>query len=198
MDNDNDVMDGMDVVETEETRQVTGIERNLGVSPIDMRQRTFASAMRGYDRQEVTAFLTEAAVDFEGVLRENERLRQEIFRLKTSLAQSRELEGSLKTMLISAQKIADDMKENAVQESARIVSEAEARAELSVQKAQVKLEAAQREIDGLRMKRREVETSLEATISTLRGSLEYVREQERRDRSENNVVQHRPHVVVSA
>jgi cell division initiation protein len=195
MDNDNDTMD---VVETEETRQVTGIERNLRVSPIEMRQRTFTSAMRGYDRQEVTAFLTEAALDFEAVLRENERLRQEIFRLKTSLAQSRELEGSLKSMLISAQKIADDMKENAVQESARIVGEAEARAELSVQKAQVKLEAAQRDIDGLRMKRREVETSLEATISTLRGSLEYVREQERRDRGENNVVQHRPHVVVSA
>ena len=195
MDNDNDAMD---VVETEEARHFTGIERNLGVSPIDMRQRTFATTMRGYDRQEVTSFLSEAAADYEGVLRENDRLRQDIVRLKTSLAQFRELEGSLKSMLISAQKIADDMKENAVQESARIVSEAEARAELSAQKAQVKLESAQREIDGLRMKRREVETSLEATISTLRGSLEYVREQERRDRGENNVVQHRPHVVVSA
>lgn len=195
MDNDND---GMDVVETEEARHFTGIERNLGVSPIDMRQRTFATSMRGYDRQEVTAFLTAAAVDYEGVLRENDRLRQEILRLKTSLVQFRELEGSLKSMLISAQKIADDMKENAVQESARIVSEAEARAELSAQKAQVKLEAAQREIDGLRMKRREVETSLEATISTLRSSLEFVREQERRERGESNVVQHRPHVVVSA
>ena len=195
MDNDSDAMD---VVETEEARHFTGIERNLGVSPIDMRQRTFAAAMRGYDRQEVTSFLSEAAADYEGVLRENDRLRQDIVRLKTSLAQFRELEGSLKSMLISAQKIADDMKENAVQESARIVGEAEARAELSAQKAQVKLESAQREIDGLRMKRREVETSLEATISTLRGSLEYVREQERRDRGENNVVQHRPHVVVSA
>jgi cell division initiation protein len=195
MDNDND---GMDVVETEEARHSTGIERNLGVSPIDMRQRAFATSMRGYDRQEVTAFLTEAAVDYEGVLRENYRLRQEILRLKTSLVQFRELEGSLKSMLISAQKIADDMKENAVQESARIVSEAEARAELSVQKAQVKLEAAQREIDALRMKRREVETSLEATISTLRSSLEFVREQERRERGETNVVPHRPHVVVSA
>lgn len=196
MDNDDDVRD---VVETEETRHFTGVERNLGVSPIDLRQRTFATAMRGYDRQEVTAFLTEAAADFEGGPRENDRLRQDIVRLKTSLVQFRELEGSLKSMLISAQKIADDMKENAVQESARIVSEAEARAELSAQKAQAKLEAAQREIDGLRMKRREVETSLEATISTLRNTLDFVREQERRERGpEANVVLHRPHVVHSA
>ena len=196
MDNDDDVRD---VVETEETRHFAGIERNLGVSPIDMRQRTFGTAMRGYDRQEVTAFLSEAAADFEGVLRENDRLRQDIVRLKTSLTQFRELEGSLKSMLISAQKIADDMKENAAQESARIVAEAQARAELAAQKAQAKLEATQREVDGLKMKRREVETSIEATISTLRTTLDFVREQDRRERvGETNVVLHRPHVVHSA
>ena len=49
----------------------------------------------------------------------------------------------------------------------------------------MKIDAAQREIDGLRMKRREVETSIEATISTLRSTLEFVREQERRERESN-------------
>ena len=186
-----------EVVETDEGRR-TGIERNLAVSPIDMRQRKFTAAMRGYDRAEVTAFLTEAAVDYECVLRENDRLRQEIVRLKASLTQFRELENSLKTTLMSAQKVADDMHENAVKESARLVSEAESRAELAMEKVQVKIDGAQREIDSLRMKRREVETSLEATISTLRSTLEFVREQERRDRGETNVVQHRPHVVHSA
>ena len=196
MDNDDDVRD---VVETEETRHFAGIERNLGVSPIDLRQRTFGTSMRGYDRQEVTSFLSEAAADFEGVLRENDRLRQDIVRLKTSLTQFRELEGSLKSMLISAQKIADDMKENAAQESARIVAEAQARAELAAQKAQARLEATQREVDGLKMKRREVETSIEATISTLRTTLDFVREQDRRERgADTNVVLHRPHVVHSA
>jgi hypothetical protein len=91
------------------------------------------------------------------------------------------------------------MKDNAAQESARIVAEAQARAELAAQKAQAKLEATQREVDGLKMKRREVETSIEATISTLRTTLDFVREQDRRERSaEGNVVPHRPHVVHSA
>ena len=195
MDNDENVID---VVETEDGRRLPGIERNLGVSPIDMRQRRFATAMRGYDRQEVTVFLTEAAIDYENALRENDRLRQEIIRLKTSLNQFRELEGSLKSTLMSAQKVADDMHENAVQESSRLVQDAEARAELAMQKVQAKIDAAQRDIDGLRLKRREVETSIEATISTLRTTLEFVREQDRRERGETNVVQHRPHVVVSA
>lgn len=195
MDNDENVID---VVETEDGRRLPGIERNLGVSPIDMRQRRFATAMRGYDRQEVTVFLTEAAIDYENALRDNDRLRQEIIRLKASLNQFRELEGSLKSTLMSAQKVADDMHENAVQESSRLVQDAEARAELAMQKMQAKIDAAQRDIDGLRLKRREVETSIEATISTLRTTLEFVREQDRRERGETNVVQHRPHVVVSA
>ena len=144
------------------------LDRSARVSPIDMRQRRFATAMRGYDRQEVTVFLTEAALDFENALRENDRLRQEIVRLKASLNQFRELEGSLKSTLMSAQKVADDMHENAVQESTRLVQDAEARAELAMQKVQVRIDAAQREIDNLRLKRREVETSIEASISTLR------------------------------
>ena len=193
MDNDDEVM------ETDEGRGYTAISRNMGVSPIDMRQRRFATAMRGYDRQEVTVFLTEAALDFENALRENDRLRQDIVRLKASLNQFRELEGSLKSTLMSAQKVADDMHENAVQESTRLVQDAEARADLAMQKMQVRIDAAQREIDNLRLKRREVETSIEASISTLRTTLEFVREQDRRERGpETNVVPHRPHVVHSA
>ena len=185
-----------DLLETDDVRRV-GVDRSLTVSPIDMRQRKFSSGMRGFDRQEVTAFLTEASVDYENVLRENDRLRQEIVRLKASLNQFRELEGSLKSTLMSAQKVADDMHENAAQESKRILNDAEARAELAMQKSLVRLETVQREIDNLKLKRREVENSLEAAISTLKTSLDFVREQDRRER-EPNVVPHRPHVVHSA
>ena len=69
----------------------------MSVTPIDMRQREFGTAMRGFDRGEVTAFLVEAAGEYELALRENDRLRQEIIRLEASLHQFRELEGSLKS-----------------------------------------------------------------------------------------------------
>ena len=49
----------------------------------------------------------------------------------------------------------------------------------------------QREIDGMKMKRREVETSLESSIATLRNTLEFVREQEQRERDEK-ILLHRP------
>ena len=49
----------------------------------------------------------------------------------------------------------------------------------------------QREIDSLRLKRREAETAIESTIATLRNTLEFVREQDQRD---DKVVAHRPRV----
>jgi cell division initiation protein len=97
------------------------------------------------------------------------------------LTQHRELEGSLKSTLISAQKVADDLRDTAQAEALRIVREAEGRAELLQQKSLARLEDVQREIDGLKMKRREAETGVEALISTLQNTLEFIRDQESRD-----------------
>jgi len=170
------------------------LTRHITITPHDMRQARFASGLRGFDKDDVTTFLQEAAEGFDHALRENERLRMEIVRLETSLSQFRDLEGSLKTTLLSAQKIADEMRENAQHEAARIIREAEGRVDLMMQKAQSKTEDIEREIDGLRIKRREAETSLEATISALHNTLEFIREQERRER-EDRVLQHRPKIT---
>ena len=167
-------------------------DRNLTVTPLDMRQARFATTMRGFGRAEVGAFLLEAADGFEHALRENARLRHDIARLEASLGQYREMEGGLKSTLMSAQKVADDMRENATQEAARITKEAEGRADLAIQRAQARLEDVQREIDGLKMKRREAEVNLGSLITALQNTLEFIREQDQR---EPRVVTHRPREV---
>jgi len=170
-------------------------ERQLKVTPLDLRQSRFKTVMRGFDRAEVITLLEAAADDYENALRENERLRQELSKLEASLVQHRQLEGSLKNTLISAQKVADDMRDTAQAEAARIVREAEGRADLLLQKAHARLEDVQREIDGLKMKRRESETSIEAVISTLQNTLEFIREQDGRE--EKTIILHRPVAVNS-
>ena len=178
-----------------DARRLTA-DRKLTVSPLDVRQAKFGTAMRGFDRAEVTAFLLEAADGYEQALRENDRLRQDVARLEASLNQFRDLEGSLKSTMMTAQKVADDQRAHAQQEAARIVRDAEARAELMLQKAQARVEDVMREIDSLRLKRREVQTNLEACVSALQGTLDYVREQDHRER-ENRVIPHRPREVAS-
>ena len=65
---------------------------------------------------------------------------------------------------------------------------------LLLEKTQARVEDIQRDIDGLKLKRRDVETSLEASIQTLRNTLEFVREQDARDREER-LLSYRPRLV---
>src|SRR5215468_9373509 len=73
----------------------------------------------------------------------------------------------------------------------RFANDAEVRSQLLLDKTQARLEDVQREIDGLKLTRRDVETTIEATIQTLRNTLEFVREQENRERDEK-ILFHRP------
>ena len=163
----------------------------MNVSPLDLRQQKFATVMRGFDKVEVTSFLMAVAEDYEQALRETDRMRQDLARLEGIISQYREHEKSLQNTLMTAQKLADDIRLNAEEEARRIVREAQGRSDLLLEKTQARLEDVQREIDGLKLKRRDVETSIESTIQTLKNTLEYVREQEAREREEK-VLLHRP------
>ena len=163
----------------------------MNVSPLDLRQQRFHSRFRGFDKIEVTSFLAAVAEDYEQALRETDRLRQELASMEAVLKEHREHEQNLRATLTTAQRLSDDIKLAAEKEAERIVREADGRSQLLLDKTQARLEDIQREIDGLKLKRRDVETSIEATIQTLHNSLDYVREQEARERDER-ILFHRP------
>lgn len=166
---------------TTEPRRLPPPDRRMGVTPLDVRQAKFSTAMRGFHRDEVTAFLQDAAEGFEQALRENERLRQEIARLEGSLEQYRSLENSIASTLMTAQKTADEVRTHAAEEAARIIRDAEARAGLAAQQAQARLDEVLRDIDMLRLKRREAEGSLESLVSAIRSTITFIREQDERE-----------------
>jgi len=177
---------------TADTRRLPAPDRSLKVTPLDLRQMKLSTAMRGYDKAEVTQLLLEAADGYEQALRDNDKLRTDLIRMEAALTQHRELEGSLKTTLMSAQRVSDDMRDNANSEAARIIREAEGKAELLLQRAQARVEDVQREIDALTVKRREAETGVETIISVLHNTLDFIRQQEQRERAFDKVVPHRP------
>jgi cell division initiation protein len=164
-------------------------ERVMRIAPLDLRQQRFRTVMRGFDKTEVVAFLTEAADDYEHALREIDRLRQDLGRMESLLTEHREREENLRNTLLTAQRLADEVKEAAHKEAKLIVREAHGRADLLIEKAQVRLEELERDINELRLRRRGVEGSLEASIQALYRALEFIRDQ---DKPEDNVVLHRP------
>jgi cell division initiation protein len=172
-------------------------ERVMRVAPLDLRQQRFKTAWNGFDKTEVVALLTEAADDYEHALREIDRLRQDLLRIEALLSEHRDREANLRNTLLTAQRLADEIKEAAQNEAKLIVREAQGRADLLVQKAQGRLEEIERDIDELRLRRRDVEGSLEASIQALYRALEFIKEQDRsddreQDRSDDKVLLHRP------
>jgi cell division initiation protein len=164
----------------------------MKVTPLDLRQQRFNTVMRGYDRGEVAAFLNEVADDYEHALREADRLRQEVVKLEAVLAEHRGQERNLRNTLLTAQKMADEVKDQATAEAERVIKEAESRADLIVQKSQGRIEDVQREIEGMRAKRREVEESVEALVKSLQGTLTFIKEQDARHRDDKVLLLHRP------
>ncbi len=163
----------------------------MKVSPLDLRQVRFRSTFRGFDRAEVTALMVEVAEDYEHALREGDILRQEVSKMEALLNQHREHERDLRNTLVTAQRLSDDIRANAEAQAKQIIRDAEGRSDLLLQKTQARLEDVQREIDGMKLKRREVENSLESSMAALRSTLEFIQEQEQRERDEK-ILFHRP------
>jgi cell division initiation protein len=166
-------------------------ERVMRISPMDMRQQRFKPGMRGYDRTEVVAFLTEAADDYEHALREIDRLRSDLMRMEALLAEHRERERNLRDTLLTAQRLSGELKEAAHNEAKLIVREAQGRADLLLQKAQLRLEELDHDCNELKLRRRDAEGTVEGTIQALYRALEFMRDQDQ-TRSDDNVLLHRP------
>jgi cell division initiation protein len=171
----------------------------MRVAPLDLRQQKFRTVFRGLDRTEVVAFLTEAADDYEHALREIDRLRQDLQRMEGLLGEHREREANLRNTLLTAQRLADEIKDAAQNEAKMIVREAEGRADLLLQRAQGRLGEVERDINELRLRRRDVEGSLEASIQALYHALEFIRDQDRADeKGGDKVLLHRPRQAEAA
>ena len=117
--------------------------------------------------------------------------------MEALLAEHREHEKNLQSTLIMAQKLSEEIKEQARAEATRVVHEAESRSSLLFDQAQQRFDDIQREIDGLKLKRRQAETTLESTIQTLQNTLEFVREHDEREGDEK-ILLHRPRQIAES
>ena len=169
-------------------------ERVMRITPLDMRQHRFKPAMRGYDKTDVVAFLTEAADDYEHAMREIDRLRGDLMRMEALLAEHRQREQNLRDTLLTAQRLSGELKEAAQAEARMIVKEAQGRADLLIQKAQVRLEELDHDCNEMRLRRRDAEGAVEGTIQALYRALEFIRDQDQ-TRNDDNVLLHRPRQI---
>jgi cell division initiation protein len=108
----------------------------MPLTPVEIRHIDLRRAwFRGYRRPGVDALLTEIADSFEEVWRERADLSDRLEELESEASKHRELEALLRSTLVSAERAAQDMKEQARRESDLIVQEAHAESRRVVREA---------------------------------------------------------------
>jgi len=136
----------------------------MKITPLDIQQQQFRVRFRGFDMVEVDNFLDLAANEFEELLRENNRLKEEDRQKAEKIQQLERAERDLHNALISAQQIIEEMKNQARKEGELIIEEAKGDARKILQTAQSQALAVETEITRLQRQRVEFEASLKSIL----------------------------------
>jgi cell division initiation protein len=101
----------------------------MALTPVEIRHlKPAKSIVGGYRRTAVDDLLNEIAISFEDVWRERADLADKVESVEADLVRYRELEALLRTTLVSAERAAVTLKEQAGKEAELIVEEARAEA----------------------------------------------------------------------
>ena len=97
----------------------------MAIAPVEIRHvRLRRSLLLGYRRRAVDELLEQVAESFEDVWRERADLRDRVEHLEQELRRHRELESLLRETLVSAERSAQDVKEQAHAEAELVLREA--------------------------------------------------------------------------
>jgi len=106
------------------------------LTPRDIHEAEFKRVWKGYNPEEVDAFLQRVVSAYESVFKENERLKQRIQELEARVQEYSRTETQIDELLALAKKTAADVKEAAEKQAAILVDEAKAKAREIVAQAQ--------------------------------------------------------------
>ena len=119
------------------------------LTPLDIHNKEFKRAFRGYSEEEVDAFLDNVIKDYEQLYRDNLEYKETLERITSKLEHYQHMESTLHNTLIIAQETAEDVKLNAKKESELLMKEAEVKGQKLVDEAMAKVRRATAEYEEL-------------------------------------------------
>ncbi len=137
----------------------------MSLSSLEIKKKEFEQKMRGYDVDEVRAFLEEASKEVDTLTRDNISLEDELAETKKKLAHYLSLESTLERTLLAAQNTAIKMEDQAKKEAELILQEARLEKERALKDIPVEIERARGEVTRLK-------GEYEATVVRLKSTME--------------------------
>jgi len=157
----------------------------MRITPLDIQQKQFPMKLRGFDVEEVYAFLEVIREEMEDLLRENANLKESIQRLDNQMKEYRDMETTLRETLLTAQQMVEDYKMNARKEAELVVKEAELRSDTLLKEAQEKVIKIHEDIVDLKGIRRHFKEEVKRLVESHLRMLEFDKERGEEDKEED-------------
>lgn len=146
----------------------------MALTPLDIHNKEFPKkALGGYDRDAVDEFLDHVIRDFEQIIKENDRLKQQVEDVSLKLEQYKNLEDTINKTLVVAQETAEEVKANAKKQADLVIQEARLQAERIIETGHVKARRIMEENADLsraaHVLRTQVRSILQAQLQSLDG-----------------------------
>jgi cell division initiation protein len=132
----------------------------MTITPVELHHIALKRGLLGYRRKPVDDLIAEIADSFEEVWRQRADFADRIEQLEGELSRHRDLETLLRTTLVSAEKSAHELKDQAKREAELVMSEAHA-------EARAVTRAAASERERLHAEARKVRALLEAALDAV-------------------------------
>ena len=96
----------------------------MKLTPMDIKNKEFKKAIRGYAADEVDEFMEEIVENYEEIFKENSRLKDTVSRIREKVEHYEKLEDTIQNTLLLAQKEADLIMKNANESAQKVLDKA--------------------------------------------------------------------------
>ncbi|MEN8007225.1 MAG: DivIVA domain-containing protein [Candidatus Krumholzibacteriota bacterium] len=122
----------------------------MRITPLDVRKQEFRKAVRGFDCDEVRAFLSTLADEYETVLVDNKQIREMLMEQEDKIQEYVGMERNLRDTLMTAERVMQETRDNASKKGDLIIKDAEIKARQVLEECRLRTEELRREIMSLR------------------------------------------------
>lgn len=141
-------------------------------TPFGIKNQEFNRTVRGYDRDEVKAFLERISDEFEKLQNENEQLKIDLDQKEDQLKEFKRIEKSLQQAMLNQTESTGRTVESAKKQTALIIKEAELKSAQIIEKAKETADSIRDSVLKLREERKLLIARIKALINTQSSFLE--------------------------
>ena len=141
-------------------------------TPFGIKNQEFNRTVRGYDRDEVRAFLERLSDEFEHLQNDNDKLKSELEKQEEQLKEFKRIEKNLQLAMLNQTESASRAIESAKKQTALLIKEGELKAVQLIEKAKESANSIRDSVLKLREERKLLLARIKALVESQSGLLE--------------------------